>query len=247
MYPLSDSISDSHASNPPKLREDDARLQGVIDLLNSALSFYSSTGESLRKKLPVKQWEQLMALLDTEDHRIRAAVKDDVWFEYSHAEELFEIRMPKTAIQAGIRGLIVEEIGLWKMTLSETDNAKVSDLVKTLSTHMAGSLFLPLATGKKDMRVPDIGLYHRCKRTDTDQYRYPALVLETEFSKTKEELQERAKTYITGSNGQIRTVVAIHMYEMRRAEMKNEGRLRQTYRMNEMYDEKTVSLRKGWM
>lgn len=77
---LFDSALDRHLSKRHNLRAGDARLQGIIDLLNSAPSFYSSAGENLKRKLPPKQWNQPMrAIRSPKDHTIRVGVEDDVW------------------------------------------------------------------------------------------------------------------------------------------------------------------------
>ena len=103
--------------------------------------------------------------------------------------------MPTTAIHSGIRVLMVEQIEVWKKKLTESNDSKISDLAETLSSCIAVDLFLPLPTRQEDNRVPDFELDHECKRAGADHCRYPGLVLEVEFSKTKEELCERAEVY----------------------------------------------------
>lgn len=57
-------------------------------------------------------------------------------------------------------------------------------------SHLASLLIFSchFPTGQEDKRVPDFELDHECKRAGADHCRYPGLVLEVEFIKTKEEL-----------------------------------------------------------
>ncbi|KAI0530189.1 hypothetical protein GGR58DRAFT_494306 [Xylaria digitata] len=139
-----------------------------------------------------------------------------------------------TPMHAGIRGLIGGSVGVWQRNIMESNDPRISDISETISSLSSERLKFSEGSGAKDTKAPDWEIRHMCKRSDDSECQYPNLVFEVGWTQTKEELKEKAEFYINRSNGEIRTIVAVHMHEMFLAERKNEIKLKRMYRKGEV-------------
>ncbi|KAI1349307.1 hypothetical protein F5Y01DRAFT_306145 [Xylaria sp. FL0043] len=185
------------------------QVQSIIRLLNSTPKTGLTDGRNITRKLSSKQ------------------------FEYSHSKKLFEVRMT-TPLDAALRGLFGVSMGLWKERADGLNNSRISELVKTIDLTFSERFDFSCGTDGIETKAADAEIQHRCDRSVDRQCRYPTLVFEIGWTQTRKELQEKAETYVNYSNGEIRTIIAIHMQNMYAAEVKNESRLRRMYRKDEV-------------
>ncbi|KAI1270906.1 hypothetical protein F5Y07DRAFT_384764 [Xylaria sp. FL0933] len=217
-----------------KSRADNARVQSIIKLLNSTPKIERTGGRNITRKLSNKQYKQLLRILeDPGDHSLLAGVKDSLRFEYSHSKKLFEVRMT-TPLHAGVQGLFAQSVGQWRGELVGLNDSRISEVVKTIDLTISERLDFPCGTEGEEAKAADAEIQHQCDRSVDRQCRYPTLVFEVGWTQSRKELQEKAETYVNYSNGEIRTIIAIHMQNMYVAEVKNESRLRRMYRKGEV-------------
>ncbi|KAI0414691.1 hypothetical protein F5X98DRAFT_389696 [Xylaria grammica] len=131
---------------------------------------------------------------------------------------------------AGIVGVFNDNFSLWRAELLKSNISGISDAAGTLRPHGNQHIDLPFPRGAADTKSPDGGVKHNCS---LKCYK-PAVVLEVGWTSSREFLEDRAKDYIVRSAGKIRTVIAVYMGEMARAERKNERRLRRRYRAGQV-------------
>ncbi|KAI0441148.1 hypothetical protein F4803DRAFT_524724 [Xylaria telfairii] len=209
-----------------KSRADNARVQSTIDLIKSVPTIRRTHVRNLSRQLSPTQYKQILkAIEDPDDNRLPSELKDKLRFDYTSHTRQFEIRMPDD-LHSGMVGLLSDAICGWRNKLAESDDDRISMAVRSFRTRPELKIKLPSTKGPNDSKTADLAIKHTCARRCPK----PTLVIEVAWSQTKEELREKADMYIRRSNGEIRTVVAIYMREMFRAEEKNEKRLERMYR-----------------
>ncbi|GAW15101.1 hypothetical protein ANO14919_045100 [Xylariales sp. No.14919] len=192
-------------------RVDNARVQSIIDLLNPTSTMKRTGVRNITRTLTPKQYEQLLRVIeDPNNNSVLAEVKDSLPFEYSCSKNRFEIRVP-TPMHASIQGLVGGSIGEWHVNLMESNDPRISDISEAILSLSSEHLnFLKVQELKKQKR-------------QTGEYDMCALVIIPSTT-----------IQVNLSNGEIRTIVAVHMHDMFLAERKNEVRLKRMYRKGEV-------------
>lgn len=217
-----------------KSRADDARVQDTINLIKSLPTIRRTGVRNLKRRLTVTQYRQLLrAIEDPEDRRLPSEIKDRLRFDYTSHKRQFEIRMP-TTLHGSMSGLFIRSVVTWQNVLMQSSDDRISNAAESLRPYPESSVSLK---GGSDLKTPDCSMQHICERPCLD----PTLVLEVAWTETKEELRQKADMYIRSSNGEIRTVVAVYMNEMWKAERKNESRLERMYRKGELDSNESYS------
>ncbi|KAI0106225.1 hypothetical protein GGR51DRAFT_176199 [Nemania sp. FL0031] len=209
-------------------RADDARVQDMIRLIKSLPTIRRTLVTNPIRKLTPSQYKQLLSKIQDSDNDFA----DRLRFEYTHSKQLFEIRM-STHLHEGVVAECVKRFSLWQVELGKSTNSAISRAAEPLYAYGRRRIKTPLNGGVSDVKSPDNGIAHECSHNQ--KCKSPALVFEVEFSNNdRDALKEKAEAYIIGSKGEIRTVIAVYMGEMRKAERKNERRLRKMYRTGQV-------------
>ncbi|KAI0868389.1 hypothetical protein GGS24DRAFT_482539 [Hypoxylon argillaceum] len=212
-----------------KSRADDARVQDTIDLIKSIPTIRRTRSENLKRKLSAKQYTQLLlALNDPGDNRIPGRIKDKLRFDYTRFNQQLEIRM-STVLHSRVSGLFMDSVAIWRNELQQSKDKNISNAAKSSTTEPELTIWLK---DKSDTKTPDCSMTHECQRES--ECRHPTLAFEVSWTETREELRKKAERYIRLSDGAIRTVVAVSLHEMWKAEKKNESRLEKMYRKGEV-------------
>ncbi|KAI0104666.1 hypothetical protein GGR51DRAFT_572588 [Nemania sp. FL0031] len=212
------------AKNRKSARADDARVQDIIDLITSTPKIRRTQIGNLKRKLTTKQFRKLVGVLeDPGDRRLPGEIKDGLRFDYTSHRQQFEIRMP-TVMHSGVAGLFADRVERWRGNLEDSPDDRISKAAKSSETDPEMSIWLE---GLVDTKAPDCSMTHKCQENPSCYF--PSLVLEVAWTETKEELRQKAHRYVRLSNGAIRTVVAVYMNKMYKAEVKNEKRLERMY------------------
>ncbi|KAI1167704.1 hypothetical protein F5B18DRAFT_399195 [Nemania serpens] len=220
-------------------RADAARVQGAINLIKSLPTIRRVHVKNPTRTLTLRQYELLLPFLrEVEknkylDNKLRYVIllyiRDSTYydrFDYTRSARQFEIRMT-TPLHEGMVAVFLEHYFLWKDRLLQSTSPTISDAARTLRSHGNSHVSFPVPKGPKSTKSPDGGIKHSCSLSCV----VPTLIFETSFTNgNRQELRDKAETYIVGSEGKIRTVVAVYMGEMETAERKNEARLRKKYR-----------------
>ncbi|KAI1355136.1 hypothetical protein F5Y01DRAFT_270902 [Xylaria sp. FL0043] len=217
-------------------RADDARVQSTINLIKSLPTIRRTRVGNLTTPLTAKQYGQLLrAIEESDDEEFRSYFIDKLRFDYSRHKKQFEIRMP-TLMHEVTGDHIMHKVSLWRKALESSTDPQIANAAKTIMPSGSADVEFPFPRGVADSKSPDRSFAHkRCAcKPPCD---HPTLVIEIGWSQEMKELQEKAKTYICRSKGQIRTVVGIYMRKAYRAEVKNESRLYKAYMAGEVNED----------
>ncbi|KAJ8128812.1 hypothetical protein O1611_g4821 [Lasiodiplodia mahajangana] len=200
---------------------DKAAVRDTIKLIKSLPTIRYTHVTDLTRNLTPNQYEQLLLKIQNN------ADFNKLRFEYTHSTKQFGVRVPGP-LHRGIVAEFLRRFVIWQTELEKSNNSVISRTAETLDIHGNEDIKYP-ALGQekaKDIKSPDGGIMHEC----THKCKHPALVFEVEFSsKNKEAIKDKARAYITGSKGEIRTVIVVYTGEIHKAERKNERRLREMY------------------
>ncbi|KAJ8126439.1 hypothetical protein O1611_g7201 [Lasiodiplodia mahajangana] len=217
-------------------RTDDAAVEDAINLIKSIPTIGRPDSGVVKRQLTPKQFEEVLtAIQDPNDRRLPGGIKKWLRYDYTNHKQQFEIRI-RTVLHSHVSCLFAESVADWRRTLKNSRDDGISNAAR--SSSRSPGLTIELKETKECV-TPDWSMEHTCRRKPPCDY--PSLVLEIAWTETREELRQKANTYIQHSNGDIRTVVAVYMHEMWKAEQKNERRLQQMYVRGEVDDNGSYS------
>ncbi|KAI8948176.1 hypothetical protein F4801DRAFT_604658 [Xylaria longipes] len=105
--------------------------------------------------------------------------------------------------------------------ISEGGDKRIRDAAVSVRSGGLTTIKYPLTRDVRDERTPDGSFY--CRRCEW-RCKYPNLVVEIGWAQSDKKLAETAKSYIRGSKGITRTVIALGMHRIYQAEERNARR-----------------------
>ncbi|KAF2228475.1 hypothetical protein EV356DRAFT_457746 [Viridothelium virens] len=151
-----------------------------------------------KRRLNESEYQQLLDSI-AEDSDLQSFFDKRFRHEYSHEDHVLVIRMLSTLHEVLGDG-IQRKIFSWLDSQSSGSNS-LTNVAKEIEGSGARHLFLRIL-GKMDEKQPDRSFtYKDCG--------FPGLVIEISVSQSVTDVQKKAKAYIQGTEGQIRTVINI--------------------------------------
>ncbi|GAP85720.2 hypothetical protein SAMD00023353_1400010 [Rosellinia necatrix] len=219
-------------------RANTARVEEVIAFIKSTPTLRVESTTSIRRKLTVQQYGELLkAVRHSDDAGLRAYFIDKLRFDYTRSKKRFEVRM-QTAVHESMVYEISGEVRQWLAHLRGSPDPKISNAASSVKGRGTTGIRFHFAKGESDIKSPDASFTHKkCK----SGCKYPTIVVEIGFSQSPNDLKEKAEAYIRRSKGKIRAVVGVNLYKLYQAEMKNERRMRKMYTRGELKEGEAYS------
>ncbi|KAL9119288.1 MAG: hypothetical protein Q9187_004157 [Circinaria calcarea] len=153
--------------------------------------------------LPLRpsSYNKLREQLEADDS-LREYVDDDIRLEYDPVSELLTIKMPSSPAHEAVTWTIIASVFTQLQKLGTGDGPVATYAREILNLNTAR---IWLTHGELVFeKSPDSQFIH-------SEAFFPGVIFETSYSQDKKNLKRLAKTYILGSNGDIRVVVGIDM------------------------------------
>lgn len=182
----------------------------VTDITKISKGQYKSRGNQflINRNLSWAQSQYLLSLIkDSRDEELQEYFDYKLRFDYTCDTKQFVICMPSylhDTVARRIGKAIDLELGSIRNKSSVEDIINILDDLGPTST---SKLTLPAVDGHVDKKEPDEAWrYQHCK--------FPGVVMEVAWSQRKLELEDLVKRYITGSKGEIRTVIGWNLNDI---------------------------------
>ncbi|RWA05205.1 hypothetical protein EKO27_g9899 [Xylaria grammica] len=207
-------------------RASGAQVEDTIRLIRSVPSIRRTRVTNLRKKLTASQYGEVRkAIQSSEDAQLQAFFEDKLRFDYTRSKKLFEIRMP-TAVHEFVGNGIAAAIVNWYTQLRASGDEKVARAASSVMDAGSTDVEFPFVKGESDSKSPDKSFMHtNCER----QCEFPSVVVEIGFTQSRNDLIDKAESYIRRSKGEVRVVVGVALDKIYQAEKRNEARLKSIY------------------